>query len=104
MNGFMGPLANLGPVLGFLRIRSFQALPALRDLEELLTERTQESERLRAEIGHLGEIAAENTFLQGLDILTGLLREAHGPTPEIERAWRPLAKRRVHCRASHLTS
>ena len=48
MNVFMGPLANLGPVLGFLRIRSFQALPALRDLEELLTERTQESERVPA--------------------------------------------------------
>src|SRR6266404_6257452 len=31
--------------------------------EELLTERTQENERFRAEIGRLGELAAENTFL-----------------------------------------
>src|SRR3984893_7684488 len=70
------------------RSKSRAMSTALRDLEALLTERTQESERLRAEIGHLGEIAAENTFLQGLDILTGFLREAHVPTPKIERAWR----------------
>jgi hypothetical protein len=57
-------------------VRSHVPLPALLDLEERLTERTQESERLRAEIGHLGEIAAENTFLQGLASLTGFLREA----------------------------
>jgi hypothetical protein len=29
----------------------------------VLTERTQENERFRAEIGRLGELAAENTFL-----------------------------------------
>ena len=34
--------------------------------------------------------------VQGLDRLTAFLRQAHVPTPEIERAWRRLATRRVH--------
>ncbi len=43
-----------------------------------------------------GQLRGRHVLRQGLDSLTGFLREAHVPTPEIERAWRPLAKRRVH--------
>ena len=35
----------------------------LEQVDRPLTERTQENERFRAEIGRLGELAAENTFL-----------------------------------------
>jgi hypothetical protein len=35
-------------------------------------------------------------MVQGLDQLTAFLRQAHVPTLEIQRAWRTLAKRRVH--------
>ena len=35
-------------------------------------------------------------MVHGLDRLTAFLRQAHVPTPDIERAWRTLATRRVH--------
>jgi hypothetical protein len=35
-------------------------------------------------------------MVHGLGRLTAFLRQAHVPTPEIERAWRTLATRRVH--------
>jgi hypothetical protein len=35
-------------------------------------------------------------MVHGLDRLTAFLRQAHVPTPEIERAWRAPATCRVH--------
>lgn len=43
-----------------------------------------------------GRLRSRHVTVQGLDRLTALLRRAHVPTPEIERAWRMLATRRVH--------
>ena len=43
-----------------------------------------------------GRLRSQHVTVQGLDRLTALLRQAHVPTPEIERAWRALATRRVH--------
>jgi hypothetical protein len=43
-----------------------------------------------------GRLRSRHVMCQGLDRLTAFLRQAHVPTPEIERAWRTLAKRRVH--------
>jgi hypothetical protein len=43
-----------------------------------------------------GRLRSRHVTVQGLDRLTAFLRQAHVPTPEIERAWRTLAKRRVH--------
>jgi hypothetical protein len=43
-----------------------------------------------------GRLHSRHVTVQGLDRLTALLRQAHVPTPEIERAWRALATRRVH--------
>jgi hypothetical protein len=43
-----------------------------------------------------GRLRSRHVTVQGLDRLTALLRQAHVPTPEIERAWRTLARRRVH--------
>jgi hypothetical protein len=43
-----------------------------------------------------GRLRSRHARCQGLDSLTAFLRRAHVPTPEIERAWRTLARRRVH--------
>ncbi len=43
-----------------------------------------------------GRLRSRHVIVQGLDRLTALLRQAHVSTPEIERTWRTLAKRRVH--------
>jgi len=43
-----------------------------------------------------GRLRSRHVTVQGLDWLTTFLRQAHVPTPEIERAWRALATRRVH--------
>jgi hypothetical protein len=43
-----------------------------------------------------GPLRRRHVMVQGLDRLTAFLRRAHVPTPEIERAWRALAKRRIH--------
>jgi hypothetical protein len=43
-----------------------------------------------------GRLRSRHVTVQGLDRLTALLRQAHVPTPEIERTWRTLARRRVH--------
>ena len=43
-----------------------------------------------------GRLRSRHAMVQGLDRLTAFLRQAHVPTPEIERAWRALATRRVH--------
>jgi hypothetical protein len=43
-----------------------------------------------------GRLHGRHARCQGLDRLTAFLRQAHVSTPEIERAWRTLAKRRVH--------
>ena len=43
-----------------------------------------------------GRLRSRHAMVQGLDRLTAFLRQAHVPTPEIERAWRALAARRVH--------
>jgi hypothetical protein len=43
-----------------------------------------------------GRLRSRHVMVQGIDRLTAFLRQAHVPTPEIERAWRTLATRRVH--------
>jgi hypothetical protein len=43
-----------------------------------------------------GRLRTRHVMVDGLDQLTAFLRQAHVPTPEIERAWRALATRRVH--------
>jgi hypothetical protein len=43
-----------------------------------------------------GRLRSRHATVHGLDRLTAFLRQAHVPTPEIERAWRALATRRVH--------
>jgi hypothetical protein len=43
-----------------------------------------------------GRLRSPHVMVQGLDRLTAFLRQAHVPTPEIERAWRALATRRLH--------
>src|SRR6266851_241877 len=43
-----------------------------------------------------GGLRSRHAVVHGLDRLTAFLRQAHVPTPEIERAWRALATRRVH--------
>ena len=43
-----------------------------------------------------GRLRSRHAVVHGLDRLTAFLRQAHVPTPEIERAWRALATRRVH--------
>ena len=43
-----------------------------------------------------GRLRSRHVMVQGLDQLTAFLRQAHVPTLEIQRAWRTLAKRRVH--------
>jgi hypothetical protein len=43
-----------------------------------------------------GRLRSRHAMVQGLDRLTAFLRQAHVPTPQIERAWRALATRRVH--------
>jgi hypothetical protein len=43
-----------------------------------------------------GRLRGRHVTVQGLDRLTAFLRRAHVPTPEIERAWRAFATRRVH--------
>ena len=43
-----------------------------------------------------GRLGSRHATVHGLDRLTGFLRRARVPTPEIERAWRTLATRRVH--------
>jgi hypothetical protein len=43
-----------------------------------------------------GRLRSRHVMVQGLDRLTAFLRQAHGPTPDIERAWRALATRRIH--------
>lgn len=43
-----------------------------------------------------GRLRSRHVTVQGLDRLTAFLRQAHVPTPDIERAWRALATRRVH--------
>jgi hypothetical protein len=43
-----------------------------------------------------GRLRRRHVTVQGLDRLTAFLRQAHVPTPDIERAWRALATRRVH--------
>ncbi|MEX2220721.1 MAG: hypothetical protein WEG40_02890 [Candidatus Rokuibacteriota bacterium] len=43
-----------------------------------------------------GRLRPRHVTVQGLDRLTAFLRQAHVPTPDIERAWRTLATRRVH--------
>jgi hypothetical protein len=39
-----------------------------------------------------GRLRSRHVMVDGLDRLTAFLRQAHVPTPEIERAWRMLAK------------
>ena len=41
-------------------------------------------------------LRSRHVIVHGLDRLTAFLRQAHVPTPEIERVWRALATRRVH--------
>jgi hypothetical protein len=43
-----------------------------------------------------GRLRRHQVTVQGLDRLTAFLRQARVPTPEIERAWRALATRRIH--------
>jgi hypothetical protein len=43
-----------------------------------------------------GRLRSRHVMVQGLDRLTAFLRQAHVPTPDIERAWRALATRRIH--------
>ena len=43
-----------------------------------------------------GRLRSRHAVVHGLDRLTAFLSQAHVPTPEIERAWRALATRRVH--------
>ena len=43
-----------------------------------------------------GRLRSRHVMVQGLDQLTAFPRQAHVPTLEIQRAWRTLAKRRVH--------
>jgi hypothetical protein len=43
-----------------------------------------------------GRLRSRHVTVQGLDRLTAFLRQAHVPTPDIERAWRALATRQVH--------
>jgi hypothetical protein len=43
-----------------------------------------------------GRLRSGHVMVHGFDRLTAFLRQAHVPTPEIERAWRALATRRVH--------
>jgi hypothetical protein len=43
-----------------------------------------------------GRLRSRHVMVQGLDQLTAFLRQAHVGTPEIERAWRALVRRRVH--------
>jgi hypothetical protein len=43
-----------------------------------------------------GRLRSRHAMVHGLDRLTAFLRQAHVPTPDIERAWRTLATRRVH--------
>jgi hypothetical protein len=43
-----------------------------------------------------GRLRRRHVTVQGLDRLTAFLRRAHVSTPEIERAWRVFATRRVH--------
>jgi hypothetical protein len=43
-----------------------------------------------------GRLRSRHVMVHGLDRLTAFLRQAHVPTPEIERAWRALATRRIH--------
>jgi hypothetical protein len=43
-----------------------------------------------------GRLRSRHVMVHGLDRLTAFLRQAHVATPEIERAWRALATRRVH--------
>jgi hypothetical protein len=43
-----------------------------------------------------GRLRSRHVMVHGLDRLTAFLRQAHVPTPDIERAWRALATRRVH--------
>jgi hypothetical protein len=42
-----------------------------------------------------GRLRSRHVMVQGLDQLTAFLRQAHVATPEIERAWRAFATRRV---------
>jgi hypothetical protein len=43
-----------------------------------------------------GRLRSRHATVHGLDQLTAFLRQAHVPTPDIERTWRALATRRVH--------
>ncbi len=43
-----------------------------------------------------GSLRTRRPQREGLDSLTDFLRQAGVPTPEIERTWQALAKRRVH--------
>ena len=43
-----------------------------------------------------GRLRSRHATVHGLDRLTAFLRQARVPIPEIERAWRALATRRVH--------
>ena len=43
-----------------------------------------------------GRLRNRHAIVLGLDQLTTFLRQTHAPTPDIERAWRALAARRVH--------
>jgi hypothetical protein len=43
-----------------------------------------------------GRLRGRHVTVQGFDRLTAFLRQAHVPTPDIERAWRALATRRIH--------
>lgn len=43
-----------------------------------------------------GQLRSRHVTVQGFDWLTAFLPQAHVPTPEIERAWRALATRRIH--------
>ena len=43
-----------------------------------------------------GRLRGRHVIRQGLDALTDFLRQAGVPIPEIERAWRMLARHRFH--------
>ena len=83
-----GPLlsaAMVGELTGFLQIVR---------IEGSLDPVNAEYRLAFAPVG--GRLRSRHVTVQGLDRLTAFLRQAHVPTPEIERAWRTLATRRVH--------
>jgi len=74
----------VGEITGFLHIVRIEA-----PIDPVTAE-------YRIAFAPVGGRLRRHVTVQGLDRLTAFLRQAHVPTPDIERAWRALATRRVH--------